>query len=92
MDEDWYDAVVFYLVSGVLKKRTPVPWDANGYSAVNGADFIESDIAEYVTRFRVERVDNGATGELIDLTLELTHPGSGEMVSLQTRVRLGGAL
>ena len=92
VDEDWYDAVVFYLVSGVLKKRTPVPWDANGDSAVNGADFIESDIAEYVTRFRVERVDNGGTGELIDLTLELTHPVSGEMVSLQTRVRLGGAL
>ena len=92
VDEDWYDPVVFYLAGSVLKKRTPVPWDTNGDSAVDGADFIESDIAQYVTRFRVERVVHGGTGDLIELTLELTSPGSGEMVSLQTRVRLGGAL
>ena len=30
--------------------------------------------------------------QLVDLTLELTSPDSGEMVSLNTRVRVGGAL
>ena len=45
-----------------------------------------------MTRFRVERVDNGTAGELIDLTLELTDPVSGEFVSLQTQIRVGGAL
>ncbi len=30
--------------------------------------------------------------QLVDLTLELTNPTGGETVSLNTRVRVGGAL
>ncbi len=93
VDEDWYDPLVFYLSNGVLKERTPVPWDANGDSLVTGADFITSDLAENVTRFRIERILQGSDiYQLVDLTLELTSPTSGETVSLHTRVRVGGAL
>ena len=91
-DEDWLDTVVFFLVGSELRERTPVPWDTNADSAVTGADFIESTIADNVTRFRVGRLDNDSTVELVELTLELTSPVSGESFSLQTRVRLGGAL
>ncbi len=90
--DDWYNPVVFYLSGGTLKQRTPVPWDISGGGLVGGQDFITSDIADNVTRFRVERLDNGSVFEVIDLTLELTSPLTGEIVSLQTQVRLGGAL
>jgi len=90
--EDSLDPVVFYLDNGTLKERTPVPWDTNADSSVTGADFIESVIADNVTRFRVERLDNGSAMEVIDLTLELTSPLTGETVSLQSQVRVGGAL
>ena len=91
-DEDWYDPLVFYLDSGVLKMRQPVPWDVAGSSEVNGRDYIVADIATNVTRFRVERLDNGSGVEIIELTLELTSPSTGEIVSLQSQVRVGGAL
>ena len=92
-DEDWLDPVVFYLNGGTLMQRTQVPWDISGDGFVSGQDFIAEPIAENVTRFRVERLPLTATGQqLVELTLELTSPASGEMVSLSTRVRLGGAL
>lgn len=92
-DEDWYDPVVFYMQQGALYQRTPVPWDITGDGTVSGRDFITSVIAEHVTRFRVERVvPAGGAAQTVDLTLELTSPSSGEVVSLQTRVRIGGAL
>ena len=92
VDEDWYDPLVFYLDSGVLKMRQPVPWDETGSSGINGRDYIVADIATNVTRFRVERLDNGSGVEIIELTLELTSPSTGEIVSLQSQVRVGGAL
>lgn len=93
VDEDWYNAVVYYLDNGILKLRTPVPWDESGIGGVSGRDFITSDIVENVTRFRVERVA-GVIGaeQLVDITLQLTSAASGEMLSLHTRVRVGGAL
>ena len=94
--DDPYDPVVYYLNSGNLVERMPAPWDTDGISVpdgpVDGRDFIESVIAENVTRFRVERLDNGSVVEIIDLTLELTSPLTGETVSLQAQVRVGGAL
>jgi hypothetical protein len=59
---------------------------------VDGRDFIEADIAENVSRFRVERLDNGSTVDIVEITLELTSPLTGETVSLQAQVRVGGAL
>ncbi len=96
--DDWYNPVVFYLdinfySVGTLVERTPVPWDTNASGTVTGQDFITSEIAENVTRFRVERLPLGSDREqTVDLILELTSPVTGETVSLNTRVRVGGAL
>ena len=91
-DEDWHDPTAFYLIGDVLTERTPVPWDVNADTNIDGGDFIESPLAENVTRFRVERLPTTGGGDvLVDLTLELTGSTS-ETVSLQTRVRIGGAL
>lgn len=91
-DEDWLDPVVFYLSGSTLQQRQSVPWDTDGDSDVDGLDYVISSIAENITRFRVERLANGGIVELVDLTLELTNPVTGDRVSLQTRVRVGGAL
>lgn len=92
-DEDWYDPVVFYLAGDALVQRTPVPWDEDGSGTVTGQDVIVETIADNVTRFQVERLPRVAGGEqLVELVLELTAPVSGETVSLNTRVRVGGAL
>lgn len=92
VDEDWLDAVVFYISGDTLVERHPVPWDETANGAVTGRDFIESTIAQNVTRFRVERPLQGAADvQLVNLTLELTGPG-GSVVSVSTRVRVGGAL
>ena len=91
-DEDWLDAVVFFLQGDTLIERHPVPWDESGNGSVTGRDFVESVIAEGVTRFRVERPVPGATGDqIVDLTLELTS-SSGDVASLTSRIRVGGAL
>jgi prepilin-type N-terminal cleavage/methylation domain-containing protein len=90
-NEDWMDAVVFFLREDSLVERHPVPWDADGSGGASGRDYIESAIADGVSRFRVERSsDNGGT-EIVDITLEITAAASGETVSLHTRVRVGGS-
>ena len=90
--EDWYDPVVFYLDDDRLLERIPVPWDENGISGVTGRDFIINEIANNVSRLRIERMALGnARVQLIEITLELTDPG-GESVSLTTRVRVSSAL
>ena len=92
-DEDWYDALVFYLDNGTLMQRTPVPWDEDGSSGVSGLDYIVEPLAENVSRFRVERLlPKGNRPLLLDLTLELTSPTTGESVSLHSRIRVGAAL
>lgn len=92
VDEDWLDAVVFYLQGDSLIERHPVPWDETADGFVSGRDVIESIIAENVTRFRVERpVAASPDGQLVDMTLELTGSG-GQVVSLNARIRVGGAL
>ena len=92
-DEDWYDPIVFYLDGNVLIQRTPVPWDESNNGLINGRDFIVRPIAENVTRFRVERmVQTENRSQLVDLSLDLTSPATGETVSLNTRVRVGSEL
>ena len=95
--EDPYDPVVFFLNAGSLIERMPAPWDTDGNSLpdgpVDGRDSIESVIAGNVTLFRVERLlpANGSE-QLLDLTLVLTSPVTGETVQLRTQVRVGGGL
>ncbi len=91
--EDWLDTVVFHLVAGELVERTPVPWDTTGDSIVDGRDYVESTIAENVTRFRVERIPPVGEGPVqIDMTLALTDPLTEQTFSLNTRVRVSGTL
>ena len=93
VDEDWLDTVTFFLQGDNLVQRMPITWDVTGNGKVTGWDFKESVIAEGVTRLRVERLeDTPVDVQMVDLTLELTSPDTGEMVSLNTRVRVGGAL
>jgi len=92
-NEDYYDAIVFYLENGSLMQRTPVPWDESGDSMVNGLDFVTTPLAENVTAFRVERITPGAGQvKLVDLVIELSHPQSSETLRLHTRVRVGRVL
>ena len=71
----------------------PVPWDTDGIRrTVSGRDFIESVIAENVTRFRVERLDNGAWSTVGRLSRwSSPAPLTGETVSLRSQVAGGGA-
>lgn len=93
IDDDPYNPLVFFLEGNTLKERVPVPWDADGNGANDGRDFVVTDIADNVTRFRVVRVQStGGGGQLIELALALTSPVNQAVVSLQTSVRLGGAL
>jgi prepilin-type N-terminal cleavage/methylation domain-containing protein len=91
-NEDWVDPVVFYMQGGAIIERTPVPWDENASGSVTGEDYVETVLAENVSRFRVERITQGSNrNTTVELTLEITPP-DGEMFSLTTRVRVGGAL
>ena len=91
VDEDWLDTVVFYLQGDALIERHAVPWDESGDGSVTGRDFIESVIAENVTKFRVERLSATPSGlQLVELTLEITGP-AGQIASITSRTRVGGA-
>ena len=78
-----------------LVQRTPVPWNEDGIASpdgpVDGRDFIVSTIADNVSRFRVERVASvPGDQELVDITLELTSPVTGEVVTCVPRYGSGG--
>ena len=94
--EDPLDPVVYYLSGSALIERLPARWDTDGISdpdgPVDGRDFVTSTIARNVSRFRVERIDSANSDVLVDLTLELTDPINSETASLQTTIRVGGAL
>ncbi len=83
---------MFYLQGDELIERAPVPWDENSSGSITGRDYVETKIAENVTRFRIERIPQGSNQYmLVDLTLEITPP-NGDVYSLNARVRVGGAL
>lgn len=91
-NEDWIDPVVFYMQGGSIIERIPVPWDENANGSVTGEDYVETVLTENVSRFRVERIALGTDrNTTVELTLEITPP-DGEMFSLTTRARVGGAL
>ena len=91
VDEDWLDVVVFSLQGGSLIERHPVPWDETANGFMSGRDFIESAIAENVTGFGIERLASSGSAQIVDITLAMTGPETGETVSLHTRVRIGSA-
>ena len=94
-DDPW-DPVVYYLNGSALIERMPVPWNEDGNSSpdgpVDGRDFVESVIAENVTRFRVERIESAdGANTIVNLQLDLTGP-AGAIVTLEAEVRIGGAI
>ena len=92
-DEDWLNPVVFYLDNGTLMQRSPVPWDESGSGGVNGWDFVTEALAENISRMRINRLPLAAGRAVqVELMLELADPVTGDSVSLETRVRVGGAL
>jgi len=91
VDEDWIDPVVYFLDGDRLIERSPLPWDVNGDTAIDGNDYVERNILSGVSRFRVERVALPELAyPLVDLTLE-AEASNGRIFSLQTRVRIGSA-
>ncbi len=89
-DEDWYDPVVFYLQGSALIERRAVPWDENGDGDADGQDFVESTLADNVTRLRFERIaPGGDRQQLVDISLKLASP-NGETLTLNAQVRVGG--
>ena len=87
VDEDWLDTVVFYVQGSDLIERRSVPWDTNSDSAVTGADFVESTIAENLTHVRFERLVGSSGVLLVDVTLSLTS-ANGETVTRNRRLRV----
>ncbi len=91
--EDWYDTVVFFMSGDDIVERMPVPRDVNADAVIDGKDYIESTLADNVTRFRIERIDDPSLREqLVDIQLELTNRDTGEVFQLQTQVRVGAGL
>jgi prepilin-type N-terminal cleavage/methylation domain-containing protein len=89
-DEDWFDAVVYFLVGTTLMERLPVPWDENGDFQVTGEDYVESALLENVSRFEVSRQDLSSNkAVLVTIILEVTGE-TGEPYTLTATLRIGG--
>ena len=89
-DEDWFDAVVYFLDGTTLMERLPVPWDENNDFQVTGKDYVESALLENVTRFEVSRQDlSSGKAVLVTIILELTGD-EGKSYSLTVTLRVGG--
>lgn len=90
-DEDWLDAVVYFLVGTTLMERLPVPWDENNDGQLTGMDYVESPLAGNVTRFEVSRQDiSSGKAVLVTIILELTGD-EGKTYSLTATLRIGGS-
>ncbi len=89
-DEDWWDAVVFYLAGTDLVERIPVPWDVTGNGSVTGRDYIEQVIARNVATFRIARLPAADGGPpLLEITLDLV-ADDGEVHGFTVKARAGG--
>lgn len=92
--EDGYDPVVYYLDGDSLMERMPVPWNEDGNSSPDGPndgrDFVAAPIASNVTRLRFEKIGS-PSADLVSIELELTGE-SGAVVSMNARIRVGGAM
>jgi type II secretory pathway pseudopilin PulG len=85
VDEDWYDAVVYFLSGSSLIERHP------NLKPVDGRSYTQRTVAENVTSFRIERLPRGTRRvDLVEISLGL---GTGRAaVLLRRRVRVGGEL
>jgi prepilin-type N-terminal cleavage/methylation domain-containing protein len=84
IDEDWPDALVFFLQGDSLIERRP------NIHASSGTDYVENTIAENVVGFRVERIAQG-TGRAVTVQLTLEQSSAvGDNIVLDTLLRVGG--
>ncbi len=85
-DEDWLDAVVYFLNGTTLMQRTP------NLNPTNGTDFQENPIAENVTEFKVIRIPQGdGRRVLVDIALEISS-NNAEPVNFNTRIGIESGL
>ena len=91
-NEDSLEPVVYFLQGSNLIERRPMPYDVNDDKTIDGLDYLESVVAEGVTRFRIERIPAPPGGRVtVDVTLELAAQGT-DPVRLHSIVRIGGRL
>ncbi len=86
VDEDWFDPVVFHIVSGNLVERMP---NVNG---IDGRAFTETVLFPGISAFQVERVESPqAKIPMVRITLTGSLSGGGTQ-TIQRTVRLGSRL
>ena len=81
-DEDWLDAVVYFLQGTTLMERMP---DLN---PADGNDFTERALVENVTNFVVTRRPQGRR-MIVEITLDIAN--GNDAINLGSKVRVGGA-
>lgn len=82
-DEDWLDAIAYYLSGSKLIERYP------NLNPSDGADFTERTITDSVSLFRVERQPRVAgRTEAVSVILELTRQDN--VVRIEQQLRIGG--
>ena len=86
LNEDWLDTVVFFLDGTTLMERIP------SIDPADGTDYGEYALTEDVSQLRIERLVGGdGVTVLVDITLTLS-PAGVEPVTVNARIRVGGAL
>jgi type II secretory pathway pseudopilin PulG len=86
VNEDWLDAVVYFLNGSQLMERMP------NINPTDGTDYTEYVIADNVSSLRIERLPlAGKIVDIVDITLVLGN-APAEPISINTRVRVGAGL
>jgi prepilin-type N-terminal cleavage/methylation domain-containing protein len=83
-DEDWLDAVVYYIAGNVLMERMP---DVN---PADGRAYTASKLIDNVSFFKVERLVQHGAANTVRLTLTVS--SGSDSVSLTAQVRAGSGL
>ncbi len=84
LDEDWLDAVVYFVNGTTLMQRLP------NINPSSGSDYQEYPIADKISSFQVKRIP-AATATLVKISLSI-NADDGETIQLSTQVRLGSGL
>lgn len=87
VDEDWFDAVSFYLDDDRLIERRPAGQDVTGDGVITGRDVVDIILIEDVQYLRIARETATDNGVLIELTLTLARDGREQTV--RTAIRSG---
>ncbi|MEO1573862.1 MAG: prepilin-type N-terminal cleavage/methylation domain-containing protein [Pseudomonadota bacterium] len=86
-DEDWVDALLYYVEDNVLYEQRPSLTDRNNDGIVDGRDVERHALLERVRYLRFERRAGRGDVPLIDIELQVAPEGSGSEVHLTATVR-----